>query len=80
MLCFLRWSNLKEKPPARFESPLLLLPVQLIKTKGVRDVYDTRTGQTHSVDLFNVNGIVEGLNSGANDPNRFVQIPLRYER
>jgi len=47
---------------------------------GVRDVYDTRTGQMLSVDLFNVNGIVAGLNAGANDPNRFVQIPLRYER
>jgi hypothetical protein len=47
---------------------------------GVRDVYDSRTGQMHSVDLFNVNGIVEGMNAGANDPNRFVQIPLRYER
>jgi hypothetical protein len=48
--------------------------------KGVRDVYDTRTGEMLSVDLFNVNGIVGGLNAGANDPNRFVQIPLRYER
>jgi hypothetical protein len=48
--------------------------------KGVRDVYDTRTGEMHSVDLFNVNGIVGGLNTAANDPNRFVQIPLRYER
>jgi hypothetical protein len=48
--------------------------------KGVRDVYDTRTGQMLSVDLFNVNGIVTGLNAGANDANRFVQIPLRYER
>ncbi len=38
-LCFLRWSNLKEKPPERFDSPLVLLPVQLTKTKGVRDVY-----------------------------------------
>ncbi len=47
---------------------------------GVRDVYDTRTGQTTSVDLFNVNGIVQGMNDAALDPNRFVQIPLRYER
>jgi predicted DNA-binding WGR domain protein len=38
-LCFLRWSNLKEKPPDRFDSPLVLLPVRLTKTKGVRDVY-----------------------------------------
>jgi hypothetical protein len=48
--------------------------------KGVRDVYDTRAGEMISVDLFNVNGIVGGLNTAANDPNRFVQIPLRYER
>ena len=39
VLCFLRWSNLKEKPPERFDSPLVLLPVTLNKTKGVRDVY-----------------------------------------
>jgi hypothetical protein len=39
VLCFLRWSNLKEKPPERFDSPLILLPVRLIKKKGVRDTY-----------------------------------------
>jgi hypothetical protein len=39
VLCFLRWSNLKEKPPERFESPLVLLPVRLVKKKGVRDTY-----------------------------------------
>jgi predicted DNA-binding WGR domain protein len=39
VLCFLRWSNLKEKPPERFESPLILLPVRLVKKKGVRDTY-----------------------------------------
>ena len=48
--------------------------------EGVRDVYDTGTGEMLSVALFNVNGIVGGLNTAANDPNRFVQIPLRYER
>jgi hypothetical protein len=47
---------------------------------GVRDVYDTQTGQMGSVDLFNASGIVNGMNNAANDPNRFVQIPLRYER
>src|SRR5262249_16082952 len=31
--------NLKEKPPERFDSPLVLVPVRLTKTKGVRDVY-----------------------------------------
>ncbi len=39
VLCFLRWANLKEKPPERFDSPLVLVPVQLTKTRGVRDVY-----------------------------------------
>jgi superfamily I DNA and/or RNA helicase len=39
VVCFLRWANLKEKPPERFDSPLVLLPVRLGKTKGVRDVY-----------------------------------------
>jgi hypothetical protein len=48
--------------------------------KGTRDVYDTSTGQMGSVDLFNVHGIVSGMNTAANDPNRFVEIPLRYER
>ena len=47
---------------------------------GVRDVCDTATGKMHSVDLFHANGIVDGMNAAANDPNRFVQIPLRYER
>ncbi len=35
--CFLRWSNLKDKPPERFDSPLVLVPVRLTKKKGVRD-------------------------------------------
>jgi len=39
VVCFLRWANFKEKPPARFDSPLVLLPVRLAKNKGVRDVY-----------------------------------------
>jgi predicted DNA-binding WGR domain protein len=39
VLCFLRWTNLKTKPPERLDSPLVLLPVRLDKTKGVRDVY-----------------------------------------
>ena len=47
---------------------------------GVRKVYDTATGKMLDVDLFNSNAITNGLNEGANDPNRFVQIPLRYER
>jgi hypothetical protein len=48
--------------------------------KGVRDVYDTRTGQMTQVDLSDVHGVVNGMNAAALDPNRFVEIPLRYER
>ena len=39
VLCFLRWNNLKEAPSERIHSPLLLLPVELTKKKGVRDNY-----------------------------------------
>ncbi len=36
-ICFLRWANLKEDPPDHYDSPLVLLPVRLVKKKGVRD-------------------------------------------
>src|ERR1051326_6286530 len=39
VLCFLRWNNLKEAPHERLHSPLLLLPVELTKKKGIRDNY-----------------------------------------
>jgi predicted DNA-binding WGR domain protein len=39
VLCFLRWNNLKEAPDERISSPLLLLPVELTKKKGIRDNY-----------------------------------------
>jgi len=39
VLCFLRWNNLKEAPGERIHSPLLLLPVELTRKKGVRDNY-----------------------------------------
>ncbi len=39
VLCFLRWNNLKEDQHERINSPLLLLPVELTKKKGVRDSY-----------------------------------------
>lgn len=38
-LVFLRWHNLKEAPQERIHSPLLLLPVELVKKKGVKDQY-----------------------------------------
>ncbi len=39
VVCFLHWANLKEKPVERFDSPLVLLPVELKKKKGIRDTY-----------------------------------------
>jgi hypothetical protein len=43
--------------------------------RGYRTVEDTETGQRTSVDLGNVNEIVNKLNEG--DPGRYKQIPLR---
>ncbi|MEX0824593.1 MAG: AAA domain-containing protein [Pirellulaceae bacterium] len=37
--CFLHWANLKEKPVEQYESPLVLVPVELRKKKGIRDTY-----------------------------------------
>lgn len=36
---FLRWNNLKDAPDERIVSPLLWLPVEVVKKKGVRDQY-----------------------------------------
>jgi predicted DNA-binding WGR domain protein len=38
-ICFLSWANVKEKPIEQFVSPLVLLPVRLVKNKGIRDTY-----------------------------------------
>ena len=46
VIAFLRWNNLKESPDERIHSPLLLLPVELTKKKGVRDVYQLRPTST----------------------------------
>jgi hypothetical protein len=45
--------------------------------RGVRTVEDTRTGEQTSVDLGNVDQIVDRLNYS--DPGRYRQIPLRDE-
>jgi predicted DNA-binding WGR domain protein len=42
VLAFLRWHNLKENRSERIDSPLLLLPVELTRKKGVRDSYVMR--------------------------------------
>jgi len=39
VLCFLKWADLKDSAHPRFTSPLILLPVELVKKKGVRDTY-----------------------------------------
>ncbi len=39
VIAFLRWHNLKEAPDERITTPLLWLPVELSKRKGVRDQY-----------------------------------------
>ncbi|MGJ7902526.1 AAA domain-containing protein [Lysobacter sp. 1R34A] len=39
VVAFLRWHNLKEDPEQRLVSPLLWLPVELVRKKGVRDQY-----------------------------------------
>ncbi len=39
VLAFFRWHNLKESPDERIHSPLLLLPIELVKKKGVRDTW-----------------------------------------
>ncbi|MEL1263236.1 AAA domain-containing protein [Pseudoxanthomonas putridarboris] len=36
---FLRWHNLKESPDERITTPLLWLPAELVRRKGVRDQY-----------------------------------------
>ena len=42
VIAFLRWHNLKESPNERIDSPLLLMPVELSRKKGVRDSYVMR--------------------------------------
>ncbi len=46
--CFLRWTNLKAQPVERYESPLVLIPVQLIKRKGISDAYSLEIVSTEA--------------------------------
>lgn len=39
VVCFLSWANLKVKPAEAWYSPLVLLPVRLTKSKGIRDTF-----------------------------------------
>lgn len=45
---FLQWHNLKEAPEERIQSPLLWLPVEVAKKKGVRDQYLLRCSVTEA--------------------------------
>lgn len=38
-VCFLNWYNFKEDKNERIQTPLVLIPVQLIRKKGVKDQY-----------------------------------------
>ena len=44
--CFLHWADLKQKPPQRYDSPLILIPVELKKKKGIRDTYQLNVQTT----------------------------------
>jgi predicted DNA-binding WGR domain protein len=48
VVAFLRWHNLKEAPDERIHSPLLWLPVEVTKKKGVRDQYLLRCPGTEA--------------------------------
>ena len=39
VVCFLHWHDLKDAPAERINSPLLLLPVEIDKKRGVRDAF-----------------------------------------
>ena len=45
---FLHWHNLKDTPNDRIQSPLLWLPVEVTKKKGVRDQYLLRCPSTEA--------------------------------
>lgn len=47
--------------------------------RGYRTVTDTATGENHTADLTEAQGVADALNRQAGDPNRFVPIPLRDE-
>jgi predicted DNA-binding WGR domain protein len=48
VLAFLRWHNLKDDVDERIVSPLLLLPVEVTRRKGVRDQYAMQADTTEA--------------------------------
>lgn len=72
ILAFLSWTNLRERPPERIRSPLLLLPVRLDKKKGVRDAHNLTPLST----LADVNPVLRHLLSQLYDLDLPEQIDL----
>ena len=48
VIAFLRWRNLKEAPNEPITSPLILLPAELTKKKGVKDSFRLETDPTEA--------------------------------
>ena len=48
VIAFLHWRNLKEAPEEAITSPMLWLPVEVIRRKGVRDQYMLRCAETEA--------------------------------
>ena len=48
VIAFLRWTNLKEAPNEHITSPLILLPAELTKKKGVKDSFRLETDPTEA--------------------------------
>ena len=79
-IAFLRWHNLKEDPDRRLDSPLLLLPVKLIRKKGVRDQFllEPLSSEAevnpvlrrHLEALYGLR-LPESIDLGVTDPTRF---------
>ncbi len=57
VVAFLSWANLKEKPYEKFSSPLLLIPIQLSKQKGIKDKYSMQSTDS----IAEVNPVIRHL-------------------
>ena len=55
--CFLRWANLKESPAEVYESPLVLIPVELSRKTGIRDTYSLKAPDS----IAEINPVVRHL-------------------
>ncbi|MDZ4689476.1 MAG: AAA domain-containing protein [Planctomycetaceae bacterium] len=55
--CMLRWADLKQSPPVMYRSPLVLIPVELRKQKGIRDTWSFEPLET----VAEINPVVRHL-------------------